>query len=90
MKKIMDILDLKDVVLERWTELEDIPHKYLSEAGIAARESYRAIVWYLSFYDSIEELKKDEELANLVNIPDKHPEYYKIIRMFNRRVEDLK
>lgn len=81
---INTIEDLKAIAYKRWNELDDIDHKYLNEAGLAAKEAFKCIIWHLAFHDTLESLTSDEEFINLVNIPDKNPEYYKIIRMMNR------
>lgn len=82
-KKINNIDELNDVVYDRWTKLDEVESKYLSETGMAAKEAYRAIIWHLCFHNSLESLKGDEEFMDLVNIPGKHPEYYNIIRKLN-------
>lgn len=84
---IKNIEDLKKVVINKVNELEDINDDYLSEAGKAAREAYRAINWTLSFHDSFASLRECEEFTDLVSTPDKHPEYYKIIKSVNRIVD---
>ena len=81
---INTIEDLKDVAFRRWSTLDDIESKYLNEAGIAAKEAFRCIIWHLAFHDTLESLKSDNEFINLVNIPNKHPEFYSIIKKMNR------
>lgn len=87
MSKINTIEDLTSVVLEKYNQLDDISESYLSEAGLAAKEAYRNILWYVGFYDSLKELGEDEEFQGLVTISGQHPEYYKVLRMVNRALE---
>lgn len=84
---IHTIDDLENAVSKKWIALAEISPEYLSDAGNAAKEAYQFVIWYISFHESIDTLVEDEEFANLVNIPDKHPEYYKVIRMINRALE---
>ena len=80
---INTIEDLNTIVSNKWIGLAEIDPDYLSDAGKAAKEAYQSIVWYTSFHDSLDSLVEDEAFANLVNIPDKHPEYYKVLHMIN-------
>ena len=50
-------------------------------------EAYRTIYWHCSFHDNLESLSSDEEFMNIINISDKHPEFYKVIRTVNRAIE---
>lgn len=87
--KIRNVEDLKGILLERWSKLDNIDSKYLSEAGVAAKEAYRAVIWHLAFHDDLASLKSDEEFMNLINISGKHPEYYRVLRMLNRALENI-
>lgn len=89
MSKINNLEDLKSVVLDRWSELNEINPTYLSDVGNAAKEAYRTIYWHLSFHDTLDTLSEDEEFLNLVSIPNKHPEFYKVIRVVNRAIERI-
>lgn len=85
--KINNIDDLMNVCIRRYNQLEDISPTYLNEAGLAAKEAYRNTLWYSGFYDTLEDLSTDADFKELVSIPDKHPEYYKVLRMINRAIE---
>ena len=87
--KVKSIEDLKSVILDRWNQLNELTPDYLSDTGKAAKEAYRAVYWHCSFHDSIKTLSEDEDFMNLVNIPDKNPEFYKLIRRVYRAVEQL-
>lgn len=86
---IKNIEDLKRVCSDKWNELERIIPEYLSDAGKAAKEAYKTALWHLMFHDSMDTLVEDEEFKNIVNIPGKHPEFYRVIRLVNLSVERL-
>ena len=83
---IKTINDLNKVCYDRWSDLNSIDHNYLSDAGKAAMEAYKAAIWYFAFHDTMNSLSHDSEFMNLVNIEGKHPEYYRILRKINRAV----
>lgn len=85
-KKFDTIEKLRDIIIQRNSALEDMPDGYLSEAGSAAREAYRAILWHMSFHGTLESLGEDENFVALQSIPDKHPEYYRIIRLISNYI----
>lgn len=87
MKKITNLQELVSVLIKRWSQLDDMNPTYLSEAGQAAKEAYRNVIWYTNFYDTIQDLAEDKEFMNLVSMPNKHPEYYKVLRSVNRVIE---
>ena len=84
---IKNIAVLLEVCSKKWSQLNDITPEYLSDAGKAAMEAYKTIYWHLSFHNSIESLVEDDEFKNLVDIPGKHPEFYKIVRKVNRAID---
>lgn len=88
MSKIKSLEDLINVCRDRWLELADIKHDYLNDKGRGAMDAYRSILWHASFHSNLGSLKDDEDFINLVSIPGKDPEYYKILRMCNRAIED--
>lgn len=81
---INNFKDLEKVCSNRYNELNKINEEYLNEAGKAAKESWKTVLWHLMFHDSFNSLIEDEEFSNLINKPDQHPEYYKIVRDVNR------
>lgn len=87
-KKLKSIEELHGIVYEKWTKLDKVSCTYLSEAGVAAKEAYRAVIWHLAFHDNLASLSSDEEFKNLVCISGKHPEYYKVLRTINRAIEN--
>lgn len=87
-KKLTSISDLNEIMYRRWSTLDEVDSKYLNDAGIAAKEAYRAVIWHLAFHDSLDSLRSDEEFMNLINISGKDYEYYKILRMVYRALED--
>lgn len=87
--KINSLEQLKDVVWKKWSELDIVPIDYLSDKGVAAKEAFRCTIWYLGFYDHITEIKEDDEFMNLINIPDKHPEYYNVLRKVYHAIERI-
>lgn len=86
---INNINDLKRVCSDKWNELEHISTEYLSASGLAAKEAYKTVLWHLCFHDSIDTLIEDEEFTNLINIPNKHPEFYNVMRRINRSIERI-
>ena len=89
MSEINSFSSVKSLVLDRWSEMSNMSPGYLSDKGKAAMEAYRSIYWHMSFHDNFETLVTDEEFNNLINIPGKDPEFYRIIRMLNRKIEKL-
>lgn len=89
MNKITNVTELTEVVTKCWMELETIKPEYLSETGLAAKEAYRHVLWYLGFYDTIQDIKDDESFNDLINVSGKHPEYYKIIKKINRAISRI-
>ena len=87
MKKIESFSDFYNVVNDKTSELMNIKPEYLSEAGQAALEAYKGVLWYLGFHETIKSLKEDESFMNLVSVPNKHPEYYRVLRTINRFLE---
>ena len=86
MYKIKNLEDLVNVLVKKIDQLSEV-HDYLSEAGLAAEEAYKNVCWYAGFHDTIESLSQDEDFKDLVNIPDKHPEYYRLLRIINRVID---
>lgn len=85
--KIKTLRNLEDILDKEIGKLMEVAPAYLSDAGKAAGSAYRAVLWYCSFYDTLEELAEDEEFRALYSIPNKHPEYYNVIRKINRVIE---
>jgi hypothetical protein len=84
---IKNIEELIRVCNDKWNELKNISPEYLNDAGKAALDAYKTIQWHLMFHGSMESLKDDEEFMNIINIPGKHPEFYKVIRRVYRAIE---
>ena len=83
-----NIKDLESILDKEIAKLMDISPAYLSEAGKAALEAYKAANWYCGFYDTLDGLwSNDQNFRDLVNVSGKHPEYYKVIKMINRAIE---
>lgn len=87
--KDMTLSDVVAVLTDRWSQLDDMKTEYLSDAGIAAKEAYRAIIWYTAFHHTLESLMTDSGLQDLLSIPSKHAEYYKVIRGTMRGIEAI-
>lgn len=87
--RIKDIQDLKSVVSQKVAELSVIEEGYLSETGKAALEAYMAISWYVCFVERLADLITFEDYLNLLDIEDKHPEYYNVLRTVNKYIENI-
>lgn len=86
---IKDIQDLQKVVVNYEARLSVIEEEYLSDAGKAALEAYRAIHWYACFAERLTDLITNEDYLNLLEIDGKHPEYYRILRKVNKHIENI-
>lgn len=87
--KDMTLSDVVAILTERWSQLDDMKTEYLSEAGLAAKEAYRSMIWYSAFHHTLDSLSSDEDFQGLMEIPDKHPEYYRVLRGVNRAITNI-
>lgn len=82
----MTMSEFREIVSREFLKLHEVVD-YLNEAGIAKMEAFREVDQAAAFCNSLKDLYEWDYYKELCDIPNQHPEYYRVLRMINRRLE---
>lgn len=83
---VKDLNELSAILHREWGKLDEVSC-YLNDAGNGRKDALRAMIWHISFYDTIAEFITSEGFLDLFEIRHQHEEYYKTLRRFKSVLE---